>query len=124
MKERKKENRRERYEVGKNRTRPDTRPPGVSPMSCRYSPLPSLPSPRHPLPCLLHQFLSLLLNISDPLAVSTVEKARFRVFAPWKKNAPPTDLRTDQRTDQRINGRTDRPSYRDARTHLKRKEFK
>ena len=33
--------------------------------------------------------------------------------AHWKKNA----LRTDRRTD----GRTDRPSYRDAKTHLKKR---
>ena len=28
------------------------------------------------------------------------------------------DLPTDQRTDRRMDGRTDIPSYRDARTHL------
>ena len=33
----------------------------------------------------------------------------------------PTDGRTDQRTDRRPRGPTDRPSFRDARTHLKRK---
>ena len=31
----------------------------------------------------------------------------------------PTDERTDGQTDGRTNVRTDRPSYRDARTHLK-----
>ncbi len=37
-------------------------------------------------------------------------------FLEFKKNALPTNRRTD--------GRTDRPSYRDARTHLKKKEIK
>merc|ERR1711989_108886 len=40
---------------------------------------------------------------------SEVELTRFRVFEAKA-------LRTDRRTD----GRTDRPSYRDARTHLKK----
>ena len=32
----------------------------------------------------------------------------------------PTDGRTDRRTDRRTDQRTDIPSYRDARTHLKK----
>ena len=32
------------------------------------------------------------------------------------------DRRTDRRTDGPTNERTDRPSYRDARTHLKREK--
>ena len=36
-----------------------------------------------------------------------------------KNNAPRTDGPTDGRTDGWMGGRMDRPSYRDARTHLK-----
>ena len=43
----------------------------------------------------------------------SIEKGRFRRFL--TRRSGPTDRRTD--------GRTDRPSYRDARTHLKMSEI-
>ena len=46
----------------------------------------------------------------------TAEK---RVFCTCVTDGP-TDEPTDGRTDQRTNGWTDRPSYRDARTQLKK----
>ena len=76
-------------------------------------PVPSslpIPSPCHP----------------PPLAISEVEKTRFRAFGKKRvMDGPtdgPTDPRTDRPSDRPTDGwtgqRTDRPSYRDARTHL------
>ena len=48
----------------------------------------------------------------QPLVVPTVEKTRFRAI---KKKG----LRTDGQTNGRMDGRTDRPSYKGAWTHLK-----
>ena len=84
--------------------RPDTRLSDASPPSCPYSPFPSSLFLLHPLPCPLRHFLSLRLAIPNPWRS---RQSKRRVFAHSKKN----ELRTD--------GRTDRPSYRDARTHLK-----
>ena len=48
-----------------------------------------------------------------------VEKPSFLQF---EKNALRTDRQTDQPTDGLTDRRTDTPSYRDARTHLKREK--
>ena len=44
-------------------------------------------------------------------------------ISPWPKTAEKRGFCTgvtDRRTDRPTDGRTDKPSYRDARTHLKR----
>ena len=50
-----------------------------------------------------------------------LQKARFSCFL--KKRYGQTDGRTDGHTDGWTDGRADRPSYRDARTHLKMSDF-
>ena len=86
-----------------DKTRPDRRPSDSSPTSSPHAPL-----PRHPFPCLFHHFLSLPFTLCSGLDS--------RKFSRIRKNGSQTDRRTDGWRDRR----TDRPSYRDARTHLKK----
>ena len=78
----------------------------------RSSPLvtPSPPPPlRHPFPCLTLRDSS--PTPSPPPAISRIRKLRI--------TDGQMDGWTKEPKDQQTDGPTDRPSYRDARTHLK-----
>ena len=83
----------------------DASGPLVTPFSHPSIPLCSPPHPTSPT--------TFSPRIPSP---TKVENARFRAFG---KNA----LWTDQRMDGLTDGRTDRPSYRDAWTHLTKKKL-
>ena len=87
------------------------RPPS-SPLYSVYSRI----LPRHPLPRPPHFSILLLPTI----IISSSSEAEITRFAKSKqKRSWRTDQRTHPPTDGRMDGRTDRPSYRDAWTHLK-----
>ena len=75
-------------------------------------------SPRHRHPLLITPFPGPPCHpLPPPFAIHSLyqyQKTKIRVFACLEKKRV-----TDGPMDGWINGRTDRPSYRDARTHLK-----
>ena len=94
------------------RTRPDTH---------LYSPVLRCPSFVNPFHVQSSLLIVSLCNL-QLLVVSTVEKTRFCAFEKNMGYCPtdrPMDGRTDGLMDRRTNTRTNKPSYRDARTHLK-----
>ena len=63
---------------------------------------------------------SSLLSALPPLDIPSTSEAVITRFCVFETKALWTDQWTNGRADERSDGRTDRPSYRAAWTHLKR----
>ena len=91
---------------------------------CIPTPLSPLITPPRHHPSLCHPPLSLSPpRISTEVKIKCIRKFRTNLLRTDQRTSGPTDQWTDRPTDEQNNGpmdrRMDRPSYRDAKTHLK-----